>query len=830
VTESNLLTAALSYAELGWRIHPLHWMKPGGACSCGNPKCDRSKAKHPLIAHWPKVASIDADQIKRWWRKWPHANIGIVTGSTSGVCVLDVDPRNGGDRTAFEKLHGELPDTPQVISGSGGTHDYFVCNTYTPSPKLGHGIDFLADGNHYVVAPPSTHLSGSTYEWELSADIEDTAISEMPGWLAALVLQHATTADVAAQTLPHDLPHHEVMGLKVSQRIKRIITEGEKKGNRSEALASVYTAMHHGGYSHGDIASVVLDPNNGISEKVWEQKNPRSPVYDQQTRGWVAKDIARVLAKAGPAQNKNGTAPAPAMPEMWRNENGQQERDTREGEASEQPSNEPYTYLTTDSTPNEVYQAIHTHKPTVPDLMSVSSLAALAGFFGQPAYWAVIEQYLRDARAAPENARAMRKAVQDYIESQRARIIAHVEYLDHLQANKPRPLQYQNRLVLPLSGLGVIGGRPKLGKSYLMLNLALAVATGGKFISSFDMAHPGHVLYMALEDNRERIYGRVEALIGQESIWPSTLGVVYTSPRMNEGRLCRELEEWFAHVETPRLVVVDIFARVQPLRRANGDIYQEDYDAMAELVTLAQSYGVSIFIVTHLSKAHRQVEDVAEAIMGSTGITGGTSTIWAMSYVGESGIDASLSISGKDVPGWTIALQRHELQGHMDWKAIGDIDKIDIGETRLEVMQALYTWNGQSPDIPALRSYLGREKRSFNRLIERMKKDGLIRGERGKLVLTNLGAESMEIYKMGESGVPCVPHVRCVPHGPHGPQLPYVHEEKTPYGDKGADDAKETIGTVGAMGATSRAREGEITDAELDELFRIEDENAEGRP
>jgi AAA domain len=496
---------------------------------------------------------------------------------------------------------------------------------------------------------------------------------------------------------------------------------------------------------------------------------------------------------------------------------------------------EPDTYLTTKTTPNEISGAIREHNPTVPDLMAPESLAALSTLFGQPAYWAVIEQYLRDVKAAPENARALRKAVQDYIESQRARIIAHVEYLDHLQANKPPPLQYQNRLVLPLSGVGVIGGRPKLGKSYLMLNLALAVATGGKFISSFDMAHPGHVLYMALEDNRERIYGRVEALIGQESIWPSTLGVVYTSPRMNEGRLSRELEEWFSHVETPRLVVVDIFARVQPLRRTNGDIYQEDYDAMAELVTLAQSYGVSIFIVTHLSKAHRQVEDVAEAIMGSTGITGGTSTIWAMSYLGENGIDASLSISGKDVPAWTVALQRHELQGHMDWKAIGDIEKIDIGETRLEVMQALYTWEGQSPDCPALRSYLGRDKRGFNRLIERMKKDGLIRGERGRLVLTNLGAESMEIYKMGENGVPCVPHVSPVPCVPCVPVPPYIHDKKRDARSGDTDRDKRDIMAGGNTGNTphhTHARESKNVPEsdDLDELFRIEDENAEGRP
>src|SRR5262249_54102352 len=78
--------------------------------------------KHPRIIYWLNTASIDPAQIRQWWATWPHANVGILTGERSGLAVLDVDPRNGGD-LALEDLtqsYGPLPETPMVISGGKG--------------------------------------------------------------------------------------------------------------------------------------------------------------------------------------------------------------------------------------------------------------------------------------------------------------------------------------------------------------------------------------------------------------------------------------------------------------------------------------------------------------------------------------------------------------------------------------------------------------------------------------------------------------------------------------------------------------------------------------
>jgi hypothetical protein len=96
----TLRDAALAYARRGWPVIPLHHLaaKAGAGCSCPWPDCG-SAGKHPRTVHGLKDASTDPDQIRRWWTRWPKANIGVVTGKASGFIVLDIDPYHAGDLT-----------------------------------------------------------------------------------------------------------------------------------------------------------------------------------------------------------------------------------------------------------------------------------------------------------------------------------------------------------------------------------------------------------------------------------------------------------------------------------------------------------------------------------------------------------------------------------------------------------------------------------------------------------------------------------------------------------------------------------------------------------
>jgi len=182
--------AALSYAARGWRVLPV-WPMRDGRCACGPPLC-ANQGKHPLSRLAPNgshSATTDAAVIAAWWADTPDANVGIATGQESGIWVLDVDPRHGGDVTleSLESKHGRLPQSLRARTGSGGGHIVFIHprdgRLSNSSGRLGPGLDVRGDGG-YIVAAPSNHSSGGTYAWE---DEDESVLEAAPLWLLELI-------------------------------------------------------------------------------------------------------------------------------------------------------------------------------------------------------------------------------------------------------------------------------------------------------------------------------------------------------------------------------------------------------------------------------------------------------------------------------------------------------------------------------------------------------------------------------------------------------------------------------------------------------------------
>lgn len=184
------LDAALAYARRGWRVVPI---KPG--------------EKHPSLNEWQKVATTDEPLIRDWWGRWADFGVGIATGPESAIFVLDVDVSAGkaGDETLADLIaeHGALPDTVEVITGSGGRHLYFAYPvgaeiTNASAGALGPGLDIRGAGGQ-VLAPPSLHPNGRRYEWEASGDPELVDVADAPAWLVDLL----TTAPDPAKAQRH---------------------------------------------------------------------------------------------------------------------------------------------------------------------------------------------------------------------------------------------------------------------------------------------------------------------------------------------------------------------------------------------------------------------------------------------------------------------------------------------------------------------------------------------------------------------------------------------------------------------------------------------------
>ena len=139
--------------------------------------------------------------------------------------------------------------------------------------------------------------------------------------------------------------------------------------------------------------------------------------------------------------------------------------------------------------------------------------------------------------------------------------------------------------VIP-EGLFLIAARPKMGKSWLMLNLAVAVAAGGRALGQISV-HGGDVLYLALEDTPRRLHLRLVTMLEDGAEAPERLALQTAWPRLDVGGL-DGIAAWLGNHRDARLVVVDTLAKVRGRqKRRETSLYDDDYDALAGLKTLA---------------------------------------------------------------------------------------------------------------------------------------------------------------------------------------------------------------------------------------------------
>lgn len=176
-----MLDDALFAFHQGWAVVPGSTVDAGGSCSCGKERdCDRP-GKHPRVRWLAYQEKRPTEQeVRSWWRRWPQANVIVLTGKVSGIVAIDVDPRHGGD----ESMVGvTIPDTVRTLTGGGGVHHiYRHPGRHLPNAtNVLPGVDFRGDGG-YILVPRSSHISGTRYEWDTSAHPEDIEPADLPPW------------------------------------------------------------------------------------------------------------------------------------------------------------------------------------------------------------------------------------------------------------------------------------------------------------------------------------------------------------------------------------------------------------------------------------------------------------------------------------------------------------------------------------------------------------------------------------------------------------------------------------------------------------------------
>jgi hypothetical protein len=264
-------------------------------------------------------------------------------------------------------------------------------------------------------------------------------------------------------------------------------------------------------------------------------------------------------------------------------------------------------------------------------------------------------------------------------------------------------------------GLNLLAGPPKVGKSWLALNLAVAIAQGGLALGRIDVER-GAVLYLALEDTQRRLQSRLGiVLAGDET--PDDLYFATMCEAIEEGGAER-ISAWLDAHSDARLVVVDVLTRVRGRTGDRTSRYDADYEAMAAIKTLADRHSVAFLVVHHTRKAI--ADDFLDSVSGTHGLAGAADAVLVLAR-GRGSAQAALKITGRDVEEASHALDFAPDIG--SWQLLdGAAADYELGETRRRILRLVNDEHGLTPTQIAER--LNIKVDNAKRTVRRMAEDG----------------------------------------------------------------------------------------------------------
>ena len=193
-------------------------------------------------------------------------------------------------------------------------------------------------------------------------------------------------------------------------------------------------------------------------------------------------------------------------------------------------------------------------------------------------------------------------------------------------------------------GLTLLVGPPKAGKSWLILDLLLAVSSGGTALGYVKAMPPRRVLYLALEDGDRRMQDRCRKLLGTDAI-PAMFSY---KTRIMPGTVLATVKAWMRRHPDTALVVIDTLGKVMPPSMMGESSYQRDYRVGSALKELADSSpGLAVVILHHDRKA--SAEDFVDSVSATHGLAGAADTITVLCRKRQA-VEGALKVTGRDVP------------------------------------------------------------------------------------------------------------------------------------------------------------------------------------
>lgn len=220
------------------------------------------------------------------------------------------------------------------------------------------------------------------------------------------------------------------------------------------------------------------------------------------------------------------------------------------------------------------------------------------------------------------------------------------------------------------AGLSFLVAAPKMGKSWLALDLCLSVAAGGEWLGR--KVNQGPTLYLDLEDSANRAQARMRTLLDGFTAAPETCTFRLLAPVLG-AELFKILDEWAVANPGAKVVCVDTFQKIKPAAGKNETSYGADYRICSPLQSWAQQHNICVLLVHHNNKNKGSV-DIFDGVNGSQGLTGTADAVLLLTKSeGRFAEDATLSITGRDVDTEQYLARFDKTTCH--WELLGTVDE-----------------------------------------------------------------------------------------------------------------------------------------------------------
>jgi hypothetical protein len=296
----------------------------------------------------------------------------------------------------------------------------------------------------------------------------------------------------------------------------------------------------------------------------------------------------------------------------------------------------------------ELFQYVHKgildRALAVDELQAMAEESGLVDLYGQDHVQAMMVAANEDKGADPDTTDAPRNEKQVKVDHKWREYVVTAK---DLCSRRFHDLRYIVPGLFP-EGVTLLASRPKLGKSWLLLQITTAVASGTITLVAplqGESVPKGRVLYLALEDNERRLQRRMTKYYGaQREQWPANWEAVTQWRRLDKGGL-DDLRDWCRSRPDPTLIAIDTLKRVRPPKGKGQSDYDADYEACQGLLELVAEFpGLAVLVACHDRKM--DADDVFDTVSGTLGLTGGVDNIAVLKRKAGA---VTLHIEGRDL-------------------------------------------------------------------------------------------------------------------------------------------------------------------------------------